>query len=81
MCEKFGQTEATTAIMESLYQDYVNGKIKSADLNNTSKDTTEPKLVPASIIYAVFTTPQNAIPGSSICAFRMDDIIEAFEGN
>lgn len=33
-----------------------------------------------SIIYAVFTTPTNAIPGSAICAFKVDDIMEAFEG-
>lgn len=35
---------------------------------------------PNSLIYAVFTTPQNAIPGSAVCAFRIDDIIETFEG-
>lgn len=33
-----------------------------------------------SIIYAVFTTPTNAIPGSAVCAFKVDDIMEAFEG-
>lgn len=66
--------------MEGLYQEYLNAKSKVVDYNSTSKDSTEPKLVPASIIYAVFTTPQNAIPGSSVCAFRMDDIIESFEG-
>lgn len=32
------------------------------------------------IIYAVFTTPQNAIGGSAVCAFAMRDIIDAFEG-
>lgn len=32
------------------------------------------------IIYAVFTTPENSIPGSAVCAFRMDDIMDAFEG-
>lgn len=35
---------------------------------------------PSSLIYAVFTTPQNAIPGSAVCAFQVDDIIETFEG-
>uniref|UniRef100_A0A2A4JYC6 Sema domain-containing protein n=1 Tax=Heliothis virescens TaxID=7102 RepID=A0A2A4JYC6_HELVI len=33
------------------------------------------------IIYAVFTTPQNAIGGSAVCAFAMRDIIDAFEGS
>lgn len=33
-----------------------------------------------SVIYAVFTTPQNAIPGSAVCMFKIDDIIETFEG-
>ncbi|KAL4712745.1 hypothetical protein ACJJTC_008042 [Scirpophaga incertulas] len=32
------------------------------------------------IIYGVFTTPQNAIGGSAVCAFAMRDIIDAFEG-
>lgn len=65
--------------MEGLYQEYLNAKSKIVDTNGTSK-ATEPKLVPGSIIYAVFTTPQNAIPGSAVCAFQMDDIIESFEG-
>lgn len=33
-----------------------------------------------SIIYATFTTPDNSIPGSAVCAFRIDDIMAAFEG-
>lgn len=74
------KTEGTTGIVEGLYQEYLNSKIKSAELNGTSKQSAESKLVPGSIIYAVFTTPQNAIPGSAVCAFRMDDIIESFEG-
>ncbi|KAK2157808.1 hypothetical protein LSH36_184g07027 [Paralvinella palmiformis] len=32
------------------------------------------------MIYAVFTTPRNSISGSAVCAFRMKDIIETFEG-
>ncbi|KOB74084.1 Semaphorin-1A [Operophtera brumata] len=32
------------------------------------------------IVYAVFTTPQNAIGGSAVCAFAMRDILDAFEG-
>ncbi|XP_050681279.1 semaphorin-1A-like [Leptidea sinapis] len=33
------------------------------------------------IVYAVFTTPQNAIGGSAVCAFAMRDILDAFEGS
>lgn len=33
-----------------------------------------------SIVYAVFTTPPNSIPGSAICAFSVDDIMDSFEG-
>ncbi|XP_075168042.1 semaphorin 1b [Haematobia irritans] len=32
------------------------------------------------LVYAVFTTSVNAIPGSAICAFNIDDIMDAFEG-
>lgn len=32
------------------------------------------------IVYAVFTTPQNAIGGSAVCAFAMRDILDAFDG-
>lgn len=32
------------------------------------------------IVYAVFTTPQNAIGGSAVCAFSLRDIIDAFDG-
>ena len=32
------------------------------------------------IIYAVFTTPENSIPGSAVCAFSMRDILDSFEG-
>lgn len=32
------------------------------------------------IIYAIFTTPQNSIPGSAVCAFSMRDILDVFEG-
>ncbi|CAL4240749.1 unnamed protein product, partial [Meganyctiphanes norvegica] len=33
------------------------------------------------IIYAVFTTPLNSLPGSAICAFSMKDVLETFEGD
>ncbi|KAH8394915.1 hypothetical protein KR222_010444, partial [Zaprionus bogoriensis] len=35
---------------------------------------------PNALVYAVFTTSVNAIPGSAVCAFRMDDILAAFDG-
>lgn len=33
------------------------------------------------IIYGTFTTPNNAIGGSAICAFSIKDLLAAFEGN
>ncbi|EDW60942.2 semaphorin-1A [Drosophila virilis] len=33
------------------------------------------------LVYAVFTTPVNAIPGSAVCAYRLDDILAAFDGD
>ena len=32
------------------------------------------------IIYGLFNTPINSIPGSAVCAFDMDDILQVFEG-
>jgi semaphorin 6 len=36
---------------------------------------------PTRIVYAVFTTPENAIGGNAICAFQIKDILHAFQGN
>ena len=33
------------------------------------------------MIYGVFTTPENSISGSAICAFRLADILDSFNGN
>ncbi|KAH8401249.1 hypothetical protein KR009_004021 [Drosophila setifemur] len=33
------------------------------------------------LVYAVFTTSANAIPGSAVCAFNVDEILAAFEGD
>lgn len=33
------------------------------------------------LIYGVFTTPPNSIPGSAVCAFSLQDIADTFEGN
>jgi len=32
------------------------------------------------LVYAVFTTPRNSIGGNAICAFRMRDLLDTFEG-
>lgn len=32
------------------------------------------------LLYAVFTTPTNSIGGSAVCAFRMSDVLAAFDG-
>ncbi|KAG7164856.1 Semaphorin-1A-like [Homarus americanus] len=33
------------------------------------------------ILYAVFTTPPNSIPGSAVCAFSVRSILDTFEGS
>lgn len=33
------------------------------------------------VIYAVFTTPRNAIGGSAICSFTIDSILDSFDGS
>jgi hypothetical protein len=35
---------------------------------------------PTRLVYAVFTTPENAIGGNAICAFQISDILRAFQG-
>lgn len=75
--------EGTTSIIDGLYQAAVNQKRQLRNYHTTSRtDGTNknPEMRPSSLIYAVFTTPQNAIPGSAVCAFQVDDIIETFEG-
>lgn len=69
-------TEGTTSIIDGLYEAAIN---RQQSIKNSEKSPSAQK--PSSIIYAVFTTPQNAIPGSAVCAFRVEDIIETFEGN
>lgn len=32
------------------------------------------------MFYAVFSTPQNSIRGSAVCAFRYSDVLKAFHG-
>lgn len=32
------------------------------------------------LVYGIFTTPENSIPGSAICAFTFQDIMDTFEG-
>ncbi|CAG0890106.1 unnamed protein product [Darwinula stevensoni] len=33
------------------------------------------------VLYALFSTPENSIPGSAVCAFRMADVEDAFRGD
>ncbi|KAL9927449.1 LOW QUALITY PROTEIN: semaphorin 1a [Glossina fuscipes fuscipes] len=35
----------------------------------------------AKLIYGVFNTPTNSIPGSAVCAFSLQDIADTFEGS
>lgn len=35
----------------------------------------------AQLLYAVFTTPQNSLTGSAVCAFRLQDIQKTFDGD
>lgn len=32
------------------------------------------------LVYGVFTTPENSIYGSAICAFRLQDVMDSFDG-
>ena len=32
------------------------------------------------MVYAVFTTPRNSISANAICAFRLRDLLDTFEG-
>ena len=34
----------------------------------------------AKMVYAVFTTPRNSISANAICAFRIRDLLDTFEG-
>ncbi len=34
----------------------------------------------ARLIYGVFTTPANSIAGNALCAFRLRDVLDVFEG-
>lgn len=75
MCFFVPQTEGTTSIIDGLYEAAIN---RQQSIKHSEKLASAQK--PSSIIYGVFTTPQNAIPGSAVCAFHVDDIIETFEG-
>lgn len=55
------------------------------ELKATSQIVMQPGLGPDNlqqrgVIYAVFQTPENSIPGSAVCAFDFDDIEAAFNG-
>ena len=74
-------TEATSKIIDGLYQAAIQQQqTKQNHRNHSRASATDKTSKLDSIIYAVFTTPQNAIPGSAVCAFRVQDIIDTFEG-
>ncbi|XP_055317314.1 semaphorin-1A [Sitodiplosis mosellana] len=82
----FDELQGTTSIIDGLYQTALNQKQQIRNYHTHSRAEDSEKsgqkgLKPSSLIYAVFTTPQNAIPGSAVCAFQIDDIIDTFEGN
>ncbi|XP_069137848.1 semaphorin-1A-like isoform X1 [Argopecten irradians] len=50
--------------------DFFQGNYRSTEL---SKDRQQ-------MFYAIFTTPENSIRGSAVCAFRYEDIVQVFKG-
>ena len=50
---------------------------------NEIQSTTDFVFIPgfSPILYAVFTTPENSIPGSAICRFSMDDLQLSFDSD
>lgn len=52
------------------------------ELQATSRiiESVKPNGDKRAMIYGVFQTPHNSIPGSAVCAFDFDDIEAAFEG-
>ena len=40
-----------------------------------------PELYTVWVVYMVFTTPQNSIPGSAVCKFTVSGITDAFMGD
>lgn len=60
----FDEIQATTKLINGLYRSGIN-------LQNENRN---------SVIYAVLTTPLNAIGGSAVCAFSINEILNAFEG-
>lgn len=78
-------SEGATKIIDGLYGAAIRQKQQNAAVANAVDATGDaasnnPHSKQSSVIYAVFTTPQNAIPGSAVCMFQIDDIIKTFEG-
>lgn len=63
----FDQIQAATGVVSSA----------SAGSNQAGGYGTNPA---TDMFYAVFTTPPNSIGGSAVCAFRMSDVLAAFDG-
>ena len=80
----FDEIQSSTQVLSSAYQQAAplgqqthSASWSSSGLNPNNNNN---HLRASDLIYAVFTTPQNSIGGSAICAFRMVDIEAAFEG-
>ena len=52
------------------YFDEIQGTADAGDLSSGDR-----------MIYGVFTTPQNSISGSAVCAFKLSDILKSFGKN
>lgn len=73
--------EATSQIIKGIYSKLIQTNSNDNDNDNGTDDRRPYKTKNNSIIYGVFTTSQNAIAGSAICAYTIDSIMDAFEGN
>ena len=68
----FDEIQAASGVVASAYQ-------QAAPLG-ALPPTSPPNQEQQDILYAVFTTPPNSIGGSAVCAYRMADVLAAFEG-
>lgn len=72
----FDQIQASTGVISSatsVNSNFNVGNGEPSAASNTNNPAND-------LFYAVFTTPPNSIGGSAVCAFRMSDVLAAFEG-